>query len=144
MNTKDKVKYVLASDLDSTFINEVTGIPISNINNARAEGFDPGTISLNDATELVNLYNVKFSGLAQAFYGENKDLSKFRHRLTNILQRLYSQELEKEKSDSESHETGAYVSSIEQLFDDVLNDEEEMKKLYRVFVQASKISYPQK
>ncbi|MEE8825079.1 MAG: hypothetical protein SOH56_10275 [Lentilactobacillus sunkii] len=89
MNTKDKVKYVLASDLDSTFINEVTGIPISNINNARAEGFDPGTISLNDATELVNLYNVKFSGLAQAFYGENKDLSKFRHRLTNILQRLY-------------------------------------------------------
>jgi hypothetical protein len=60
------------------------------------------------------------------------------------LLHLYSQELEKEKSDSESHETGAYVSSIEQLFDDVLNDEEEMKKLYRVFVQASKISYPQK
>lgn len=132
MTLSEKVQAVLDSKASAYKIEQLTGVNSSIIIRLRNHSRTIGKLSLATAEKLEQYYDYRLAHLIKNT-DNNAKLSYFRHRLTNLLQELYEAQEVRDKQQPELDDEDAMTAVIEQLFDDVLDDAEEIDKLQAIY-----------
>ncbi len=132
MKLSEKIQAVINSKSSAYKIEQLTGVSSSIIIRLRNHTRSIDKLSLSTAEKLESYYDYRLAHLLKENDNDPK-LSYFRHQLTNLLQELYEAQENKKHFESEIDETAAMTAVVEQLFDDMLDNAEEMHKLEKVY-----------
>ncbi|MFD1125933.1 hypothetical protein ACFQ22_11285 [Lentilactobacillus raoultii] len=137
MDLSEKVKTVLDSDISAYKLEQLTGVNSSIILRLRNHSRSIDHLTVATAEKLARYYDYHLAHLLKK--GErDPTLSYFRHRLTNLLQELYEAQQTRDQQDHLVDDSEAMTAVIEQLFDDILDDAEEIKKLQKIYDRLAK------
>ncbi len=136
MDIKEKINAVFNSDLTLDKISAFTNISIADLKKMKDQG-DSFSLTISKAQKLERLYDLS---VKNHLFSKNssKEQRKFEHQLINSLQELYEKQVDREKRPEARDDESAITAAIEQLFDDILNDDVEVEKLFKVYKQKDK------
>lgn len=137
MNLSEKVKAVLDSNASAYKIEQLTGVNSSIILRLRNHSRSINNLSLGTAEKLERHFDYRLAHLLKKNDNDPK-LSYFRHRLTNLLQELYEAQETEDRKDQIVDDNRAMTAVIEQLFDDILDDSAEIRKLQKIYDRLAK------